>query len=609
MTKPLVSIYSCTYNSSKHIKDTIESIVAQTYLNKEFVIVDDCSTDSTPEILKDYAQRYSWIKIILLEENLHCVNASNVAYHNIQGKYFAGCAHDDMWLPDKLEKQVAFMEAHPEYGVCFTKCSVINEYGNATSGKVYLEDLFNQPNRTQKEWANRLLVENQFCAASALIRTECMGENEFYQYGLLQLQDYELWLRLIKDYEFYILQEQLTKYRWFENEKTNLSFPSSKTSNRTMHEFEYIVCKYIKSLSDEQMIRFYRERFRNMESHTHEEILCEKAFLMLSLKMCHSIDFFIELLDEKSIREVLKKSFGYSLQDFYKDNLNSFRYDNEMYMYAMGLEDELSKLVANEVQRLEKQALTPVKQYAVLRTLDSTLGFEQFILDLFPRLLFSVAHSLVPVIDTKYYPLSLWGTKSDNPFYDYFENIGKKIDEIYCLDSSTVEIMEPIEISCEKYNDYLIDLLNPDWINEDNVALLGTVYNEYLAPSELILGKLGKESIWNDVMNKKILGVRLTQNNPTENIDEYINQIEEWRKSWDCECIYISSDSEEQKNVFKEKYIGEYILLDGKLNATEHLIADVEVLANCDSIVGTLDVITMMAILRNMNKFNYVDLY
>lgn len=606
---PLVSICTSTHNSEKIIEDTILSIVNQTYDNKEYIIVDDCSSDSTREILSRYSDLYEWIKVIYLPENLHVVNASNIAYHHFNGKYFAGCGHDDIWLPDKLEKQVEFMETHTEYGVCFTQCEIIDEFGNAIYGGTPLVDLFNQPNRTQKEWANRLLTGNQFCVASALVRTACMGEKEYYQYGLLQLQDYELWLRLVKDYKFYVMQEQLTKYRWFQKEKTNLSYLNQETSNRLYHEEEYIIYKYISSLTDKQMLDLYQERFRNPASHTHEEIVCEKAFLLLSLHKCHTIDFFIDILDNEKTRNVLKESFGYSLQDFYRDNAKGFLFDNEMYSYALGFKRELDQFIADGKQRAERADYKKTKKYAILRTLNFKLSFEQFILSTFSRLLYAVDNSLIPIIDTKYFPVEFMNTNSGNSFYTYFSGVENEIDDIYCLDSSVVEMLEPIECMHEKYKSYSFDLLSTAWITEENIESLGIVYNKYLSPSEVMINRIKDQSIMNDILMKRTLGIRISSGDGIKDMESYIDCIDGYMRQWKCECMYLSGASPECIQIFSQKFGDNCITLIDSGETIEDYIGEAEILANCDSMMGALDVVTIMAIMRNSNRFKYIDLY
>jgi len=106
----LISIITPSYNSSKYIAKTIESVISQTYKNWEMIIVDDCSPDNANEIIDKYTKKDFRIKLIKLEQNIGPANARNKGIKQAKGKYIAFLDSDDVWLPTKLEKQVKFMQ-------------------------------------------------------------------------------------------------------------------------------------------------------------------------------------------------------------------------------------------------------------------------------------------------------------------------------------------------------------------------------------------------------------------------------------------------------------------------------------------------------------------
>lgn len=106
----LVSIIMPSYNSSKYIAESIDSIIAQSYTNWELLITDDCSTDNTCEIVKRYATRDNRIRLFTLEKNSGSGVARNKSIKEAKGRYIAFCDSDDRWLPDKLELQVELMQ-------------------------------------------------------------------------------------------------------------------------------------------------------------------------------------------------------------------------------------------------------------------------------------------------------------------------------------------------------------------------------------------------------------------------------------------------------------------------------------------------------------------
>lgn len=104
----LVSIIVPTYNTEKFIRSTIESVQNQTYANWEMVLVDDASTDKTVSIIKQFAQQDNRIKLFELQENRGNGFARNAALEKATGKYIAYLDADDLWFPQKLEKQINF---------------------------------------------------------------------------------------------------------------------------------------------------------------------------------------------------------------------------------------------------------------------------------------------------------------------------------------------------------------------------------------------------------------------------------------------------------------------------------------------------------------------
>ena len=125
VSTPLVSVCIGTYNREKYMRETLDGVFAQTYPNYEVVVVDDASTDRTVDIIRSYGDR---IRLIQRTENSGvCSVTRNQATRAARGEYIAYLDSDDGWYPTKLERQVAFLESHPDIPVCHTYCHVINE--------------------------------------------------------------------------------------------------------------------------------------------------------------------------------------------------------------------------------------------------------------------------------------------------------------------------------------------------------------------------------------------------------------------------------------------------------------------------------------------------
>lgn len=127
--KELVSIIVPTYNTEKFIKQTIESVLSQSYTNWEMILADDASTDKTIVIIEEFAQKDSRIKLLKLPENRGNGFARNAALEKATGKYIAYLDADDLWFPEKLEKQIQFLKTNNLH-FTFSFYDSIDEEGN-----------------------------------------------------------------------------------------------------------------------------------------------------------------------------------------------------------------------------------------------------------------------------------------------------------------------------------------------------------------------------------------------------------------------------------------------------------------------------------------------
>ena len=141
-----VSIIMPSYNSAEYIGNAIKSVLGQTYKDFEFIIIDDCSTDNSREVIDSFQD--TRIKKIFFEKNEHMWFVHNYAISISRGKYIAEINDDDYWHLDKLKKQVEYMETHSECGACFTLVNVVDEKDNIlTERDTFLVSLFNVRNR------------------------------------------------------------------------------------------------------------------------------------------------------------------------------------------------------------------------------------------------------------------------------------------------------------------------------------------------------------------------------------------------------------------------------------------------------------------------------
>jgi glycosyltransferase involved in cell wall biosynthesis len=127
LKRPLVSVILIVRNGGDYLSPQIDSILAQTYSNLELLVCDDCSTDGTPGFVQDYMRRDSRVRYVRNEVNLRVSLTFEKQCHLCRGEFIAPSDADDFWLPQKIEKQVAYLIAHPNTQLVFTDDMIVNK--------------------------------------------------------------------------------------------------------------------------------------------------------------------------------------------------------------------------------------------------------------------------------------------------------------------------------------------------------------------------------------------------------------------------------------------------------------------------------------------------
>ena len=203
---PEASVIMTVFNGEKYLEESVESILGQTYENFEFIIVDDGSFDKTSEILEHYSKKDARIKIIANNQNIGLAKSLNKAIEAAQGKYIARQDADDISLPQRLEKQVEFLESHPEIKILGTYAYLIAN-GAETLGK----EIVPTSSKVIKE---TLIKRNPFIHSSIMIKKEIIDKIGGYNEEFKTTQDYELWFRVLKISEGENLPIFLVKKRY-----------------------------------------------------------------------------------------------------------------------------------------------------------------------------------------------------------------------------------------------------------------------------------------------------------------------------------------------------------------------------------------------------------
>lgn len=222
----LVSVITPAYNAARFIAETIESVLNQTYENWEMIIVDDCSQDETTSIIKKYQAQDERIQLITLKENSGSAVARNTAMDHAKGKYLAFLDSDDKWLPEKLAKQVAFME-EKDIAFSFTRYQRVKEDGTETAilSKV-------PPVITYDDLMKQCVIG----CLTVMLDREKIGELRMV--NIRTRQDYAFWLKILrKGYRAYGIPEVLAHYRLVEG---SISSNKIQAAKRNWYVYRHI---------------------------------------------------------------------------------------------------------------------------------------------------------------------------------------------------------------------------------------------------------------------------------------------------------------------------------------------------------------------------------
>lgn len=344
-----VSVIIPSYNHGRFINAAIDSVLRQTFQDFEIIISDDCSTDDTMEKLCAY-QNVPNIRVYRQSQTLGPVAAIQYLVRQSRAKYIALLNSDDMWEPEKLAKQVSYMEVHPETVACFTHALCVNENGDPFKRSKHLDKIFTQPNRSAAQWVRYFWDNgNCICHPSVLVKREIYCNQYNLNDALRQLPDYDLWVRIFSENEIHIIQEPLTLHRRL-NGKKNTSGRSFENVKRHNIEQAWIQRRMITEIPDELFVEAFQDLFRCKDSSDSLHLRCEKFFLLKEqTKRNINLDLYAKAY---YLENGTDEAFMQCMKDCYDFGWNVF----QRYM----AEDEMT--VADYFKAIVKRMLSIAKQ-------------------------------------------------------------------------------------------------------------------------------------------------------------------------------------------------------------------------------------------------------
>lgn len=217
-TNPLVTMIVLCYNQARFVVETLESVKAQTYKHTELIIIDDYSTDDSVAVIERWLRENNDVRCTFIphEKNQGICKSLNEALARTSGKYISMIASDDIWLAEKIERQVAVMESQPDsVGVIYSDAFRIDENGNL-SPETYIGHYWKLQQMPQGHIFETLLQFNFIPGPTTLIRRACYGKVGLYDEHL-PWEDWDMWLRIARYYSFAFSPTPSVKYRVHSN--------------------------------------------------------------------------------------------------------------------------------------------------------------------------------------------------------------------------------------------------------------------------------------------------------------------------------------------------------------------------------------------------------
>ena len=297
----LITIVLPTYNGIRYLEQSLQSVVDQTYPNWELILVDDCSTDTTPDILAKWAKRDSRIRVLRNERNLRLPASLNRGFSEARGKFLTWTSDDNLYLPDALEKMLQCLLDHPQVGMVYSSSYDIDEKGTIVR-EVVAED----PSE---------LTTTNIVRACFLYRAEVRQKVGDYDTDFCLVEDWDYWIRIARHFPLMNLRPTLYQYRWHPNSLTTTKrdevhrgvmrllekrLPDMEWAGVTAVANGYLfVAIFAKSLGDyARMTKFFRAAFR------------QAPWLSLKTAITHFGAPFFRTRHDREQAQVLKNEQG-----------------------------------------------------------------------------------------------------------------------------------------------------------------------------------------------------------------------------------------------------------------------------------------------------------
>lgn len=318
---PTISVILTSFNHEKYLKESIGSVLNQTYSDYELIILDDASTDGSWGVIQEYDDP----RIIAMRSRARgeiTTQINKVIAEIASGEFI--CIHhsDDVWESTKLERQISYINRNPHVAAVFTNAQAISDDGELLSDQTHFySNVFNQPNRSRHEWLHRFLNHgNALCHPSVLIRKSAYLECGLYKLHLLQTDDFDMWVRLLLRYDIHVLPERLVRFRVRDNE-ANVSGDRRDSRIRSVYEYYILLKNYREIRNFRDLVKIFPSA-EDYDRGAGTDVQFALAMTILNestheFGRLFALDLLSEMISDQIHAGELKRVYGFDIIDFF----------------------------------------------------------------------------------------------------------------------------------------------------------------------------------------------------------------------------------------------------------------------------------------------------
>ena len=281
--KMFISIITASYNYEKYIKETIESVINQTYKNWELIIVDDGSTDNSVEIIKSYCQKDNRIKLYQHEGGVNkgLSETIKLGISKANGDWIAFLESDDKFMPECLEEKVKVIEKNPEVKFIFSDLQMFGDEKEKTDKEKWYNKFKKRYKTIYMDLSLALLKQNWICTFSIVMLRKDLITDCDYNTPIDAFLDLWLWVQISQKTKFYYLDKKLTFWR------THLDSFINKPHDDKIEFFENSIEKFYKKNNIRVLAIIFIRRLKRIRKHFFKLKFGKNAYLIIMGKVIY----------------------------------------------------------------------------------------------------------------------------------------------------------------------------------------------------------------------------------------------------------------------------------------------------------------------------------